>query len=125
MAIERMLFIADLKSVAEWLTIGIEFIAILILVLGILRSLWLFGLAEYLRLRKKEDEFQRLAAETRRLLGNYLLFGLELLIAADVIHTVISRTNEDLIFLAALVVIRTVISYFLSRELELLDKKKM
>ena len=125
MAIERMLFIADLKAVAEWLTIGIEFIAIVILVLGILRSLWLFGLAEYLRLRKKEDEFQRLAAETRRLLGNYLLFGLELLIAADVIHTVISRTNEDLIFLAALVVIRTVISYFLSRELELLDKKKM
>ena len=120
-----MLFIADLKSVAEWLTIGIEFIAILILVLGILRSLWLFGLAEYLRLRKKEDEFQLLAADTRRLLGNYLLFGLELLIAADVIHTVISRTNEDLIFLAALVVIRTVISYFLSRELELLDNKKM
>jgi len=123
MAIERM-SIADIKSAAEWLTIGIEFVAIAILVLGIIRSLWLFGLAEYLRLRKKEDEFHLLTAETRRLLGNYLLFGLELLIAADVIHTVISRTNEDLIFLAALVVIRTVISYFLSRELELLDKKK-
>lgn len=125
MAIEGMSYIADLKFAAEWLTIGIEFIAIVILVLGIARALWSFSLAEYLRLRKREDESQLLTANTRRLLGNYLLFGLELLIAADVIHTVISRTNEDLIFLAALVIIRTVISYFLSRELELLDKKKL
>lgn len=114
---------ADLKLVAEWVTNGIEFIAVAILLLGVIRALWLFGLAEYLRLKNKEREFRRLTAEFRRLLGNYLLFGLELMIAADIIHTAISRTQEDLIFLAVLVIIRTIISYFLSKELESLDKK--
>lgn len=39
------------------------------------------------------------------------------MIASDIIHTVISRELEDLIFVAALVAIRTAISFFLGKEL--------
>jgi uncharacterized membrane protein len=54
----------------------------------------------------------------RSVLGIYILFGLEFMIAADIIHTFIRPTKEDLIVLATIVAIRTVISYFMSREVE-------
>ena len=51
-------------------------------------------------------------------LGVKLVFALELLIISDLLQTVVSRTLDDLWFLAALVVIRTVIAYFLNREIQ-------
>jgi uncharacterized membrane protein len=51
-------------------------------------------------------------------LGVKLVFALELLIISDLLHTVVSHTLDDLWFLAALVIIRTVISYFLNREIQ-------
>lgn len=50
-------------------------------------------------------------------LGTYILLGLEFMIASDIIHTVITRELDDLIFVAALVAIRTAISFFLGKEL--------
>lgn len=51
-------------------------------------------------------------------MGTYILFGLEILIAADIIETIMNPTMEEIVFLAAVVVIRTVISYFLGKEME-------
>ncbi|MCX6690258.1 MAG: DUF1622 domain-containing protein [Methanoregula sp.] len=45
-----------------------------------------------------------------------MVFGLEFLIAADILATLLSPTEQDLINLAVVVVIRTVLGYFLSRE---------
>ena len=56
-------------------------------------------------------------------LGRRTLFALELMIASDLIHTVLGRTVEDLIFLGALVLIRTTISFFLGRELKELEEQ--
>lgn len=53
----------------------------------------------------------------RHQLGSYLLLGLEFLIAADVIATIISPTIKEIAVLASIVVIRTIISYFLDREM--------
>ena len=53
----------------------------------------------------------------RHHLGSYLLLGLELLIAADVIHTIIKPTLEDVTVLGAIVVIRTILNFFLNREI--------
>lgn len=55
-------------------------------------------------------------------LGTYILLGIEFMIASDIINTVISRTIDSLIFVAALVVIRTAISFFLGRELAELER---
>jgi uncharacterized membrane protein len=43
--------------------------------------------------------------------------GLEFLIAADIIRTIIRPTLEELAILGGIVVIRTVISYFLGKEI--------
>lgn len=53
----------------------------------------------------------------RHQLGSYLLLGLEVLIAADIISTIAHPTLEDMAVLGSIVVIRTVISYFLTREM--------
>lgn len=52
----------------------------------------------------------------RRELTDKIVFGLEFLIAADILTTVITPTQEELINLAVVVVIRTILGYFLSKE---------
>jgi len=63
------------------------------------------------------DRIKRLQV-ARCALGVKLVFALELLIISDLLHTVVSHSLDDLWFLAALVVIRTVISFFLNREIQ-------
>jgi uncharacterized membrane protein len=55
--------------------------------------------------------------QLRQVLGYYLLLGLEFLIAADIIDTLMKPSTQDLIILGAIVAIRTVISYSLNCEL--------
>lgn len=64
------------------------------------------------------DYFLKEANRVRAVLGTYILFGLEFMIAADIIHTIIKPTQEDLLVLGTIVAIRTVISYFLGREVD-------
>ena len=51
-------------------------------------------------------------------LVSYILLSLEILIVADIIETIVSPTLTDIALLAATVVIRTVISYFLNKEIK-------
>jgi len=56
-------------------------------------------------------------AVLRHRFGSYLLLGLEFLIAADIILTITHPTLEEIAILASIVVIRTIISYFLDKEM--------
>jgi uncharacterized membrane protein len=57
--------------------------------------------------------------ETIRIrLGGYLVLALEFFIAGDIIKTIITPTWESLGILGAIVVIRTVLSYFLTMDLK-------
>ena len=57
-------------------------------------------------------------SDIRLHLGRFLVLGLEFQLAADVLATAIAPTWEAVRLLAAIVVIRTVLNYFLSKELE-------
>lgn len=61
--------------------------------------------------------------ELRIKLGSYILLGLEVLIVSDIIETISNPSNEELILLAGIVIIRTVMGYFLEKELEPHEKK--
>jgi uncharacterized membrane protein len=50
-------------------------------------------------------------------LGIYLLLGLEFLVAADILETVFKPSLEQLGILGGIVIIRTVLNYFLDKEL--------
>lgn len=54
----------------------------------------------------------------RREFTSKIVFGLEFFIAADVLTTLIAPSQEELILLGVVVVIRTVLGYFLARETE-------
>lgn len=55
-----------------------------------------------------------------------ILIGLEFFVAADVLKTILEPTYQDLTMLGALVTIRTVVSYFLGKEVrELPEERKM
>jgi uncharacterized membrane protein len=54
--------------------------------------------------------------QIRRELTDKIVFGLEFLIAADILTTITTPTQQELINLGVVVVIRTILGYFLSKE---------
>jgi len=94
---------------------GIGVLGVLIIVFGVAGGMIRFLRTEWLFVRGKEvdDDRKRL----RQVLGYYLLLGLEFLIAADIIDTLMKPSVQDLIVLGAIVLIRTIISYSLNAEL--------
>ena len=77
-------------------------------------------LAREARLRERSYHDIRWAFTTR------ILIGLEFFVAADVLKTILEPTLQDLVILGSLVTIRTVVSYFLGKEVsELPEDRKM
>jgi uncharacterized membrane protein len=106
--------------VLDWAVAVIDILAILILLVGAIRFL-----AGFLRAETRRDGKSRVKGinHERVELGRYILAGLEVLIVSDIIHTALSLKMIDLVFLGLLVVIRSLISFFLDRELELVKRE--
>lgn len=89
-------------------------------VLGALVVIWgvLEAMIRFLRAKvgtRVADQIRENEA-IRQQLGAHLLLGLEIFIAADIISSVVSPSWEKVGILAAIVAIRTVLSFFLRRE---------
>jgi uncharacterized membrane protein len=109
-----------LVGILEWVSAIIELAAIALLVIGATR--FILGVAAAELNRRAAERVQRTNRE-RIELGRYILAGLELFIVADIIRTALSLALADLLFLGLLVVIRSIISYFLDSELRDLEKE--
>lgn len=103
----------------EYLATGLEVFAILVMLVGVVRYAIGFFAAETSATHDTRVERLHVA---RVDLGRYVLAGLELFIVADLIHIALSLKLSDLLFLSLLVVIRTIISYFLDREVRELKR---
>jgi len=68
------------------------------------------------KVRTPVSDHVRESEAIRQQLGAHLLLGLEIFIAADIISSVVSPSWDKVGILAAIVAIRTVLSYFLRRE---------
>jgi uncharacterized membrane protein len=79
-----------------------------------LRALWAAVLYVRSLLRIRE----RSTTEIRLSIGSYLALGLEFQIGSDILATAVAPTIEEVVLLAAIVVIRTVLNYFLNKEIE-------
>jgi len=104
------------------LHVGFEWVAQAVDIVGALIMIWGFVVAVYgfmrALLQKGEPERIRSLQRVRCSLGLKLVFALELMIISDLLHTIVSRSMEDLIMVGALVLIRTAISFFLNKEIE-------
>ncbi len=100
-----------LVTTVDYLRMMVEAIGAAIVGIGALSTAFLYALS-LLGLRKYSN------SDIRLHLGRYLTLGLEFQLGADILSTAVSPTFEEVQLLAAIVVIRTVLNYFLSKELE-------
>ena len=106
--------LAWLGAALEWVSATIDVLAILLLLIGALRFIVSVLRAE---LSREGADRVRRTNRGRIELGRYILAGLELLIVSDIIHSALSLAMADVVYLGLLVLIRSLISYFLDREL--------
>ena len=103
-----------MKEILHLTSTIIGTVGVVIIVWGIILITFRLFLLEIRRFKQKSIYPER---ETlRHQLGSYLLLGLEFLIAADIIRTIAHPTLNDMAVLGSIVLIRTVISYFLEKE---------
>ena len=99
----------------EYATLFIEALAVLTIVVAIVVALTSYLLRYARQPADKENLYHALKVS----LGKSLLLGLEILVAADIIHTVaLEATLESVLVLGLLVVIRTFLSWALLVEIE-------
>ena len=112
MPVQMMFLNGPLLYIREFIaTIGVVVIS-----LGAVRSVYqLFLLCVYHRF---DDNYIRLQ------FGNSVILGLEFMVAADILGSLVAPDYYNLGMLAIIVAIRTVLSYFLSLELEALTPKQ-
>ena len=103
-------------NILQNISFAIGIIAIAIIIWGVILGFFEVSKNEYFRFRFKDTKIITLH-HIRLTVGSYLLLGLEFLIAADIIRTIVEPTLEELAILGGIVIIRTIISYFLGKEL--------
>jgi uncharacterized membrane protein len=98
------------EGIASWVAKSVEAVGMLVMVVGMAVSI-----GRYLVRLKTPTAFQ----DVRRGVGHAILLGLELLVAADIIHTISTEiTIESVATLGGIVVIRTFLGFSLTMELE-------
>ncbi|WOF16753.1 DUF1622 domain-containing protein [Methanoplanus sp. FWC-SCC4] len=98
-----------LLEIARIFSYFFEFIGAALIVYGGLKATIKVILLE---LRRKDYIYNQIRIE----FTGKIVFGLEFLIAADLLATLMTPTLEELGILASVVVIRTILGYFLSKE---------
>ena len=98
-----------LKHYIHYISISVEILGILTIILGI-------AYAFFLALTKTEEDKYILV---RQKIGKAILLGLEILVAADIISTIVTEpTLNQVMTLGLIVLIRTFLSLSLQVELE-------
>ncbi|MGY3777858.1 DUF1622 domain-containing protein [Isobaculum melis] len=105
-----------MTNILQLLIDVLDYLSIAVIVWGVFLAVVAFIKSEISAANRKDAVHTN--NEIKNRLGSYILFGLEILIAADIIETILNPTFDDIIMLASIVVIRTAISFFLTKEIE-------
>ncbi len=103
-----------LHLLAERLSQTLQFITMLLLAFGTAAALW--NLTRGLFTGRPASA---VTLEVWQGLSRWLLLGLEFMLAADLIDTAVSPNWDDIGKLGAIAAIRTVLGFFLGRDIEL------
>ncbi|MEV7965036.1 DUF1622 domain-containing protein [Sphaerisporangium sp. NPDC088356] len=104
----------EFVSIVEAAGKAVDLVGVGVIVLGALLASGVFG-HELLHRRATHDAYRRY----RQTMGRAILLGLEFLVAGDIIRTVaISPTFQSVGVLAAIVLVRTFLSFSIEVELE-------
>lgn len=104
----------EFQELAEWATQAVEGGGIVLLIVGGLNAFVRFAL-ESLQPPSRADAY----SNVRRRLARVILLGLEILLIADIIRTiVVDQTVQSVVVLSAIVVIRILLSFSLEVEID-------
>ena len=102
-----------LRVLVGYLAAGAEIAAALVIGGAVLR-----GITTYLRQLFSRSKQHYDSTEAIRLkLGRVLALGLEFTVASDILRTAVAPTRQDILNLGAIVLLRTLLNYFLEREI--------
>lgn len=108
-----------LKLIVGYLAAGTEIAAAIVIGGAVGR-----GIVDYLKqsfLRSRHLD----ATEVIRLkLGRGLALGLEFTVASDILRTAVAPTRQDILNLGMIVLLRTLLNYFLEREIEQGERRR-
>lgn len=103
-----------LKVIVGYLAAGTEIAAAIVIGGAVVR-----GIGTYLRQLFSRSRQHFDATESIRLkLGRVLALGLEFTVASDILRTAVAPTRQDILNLGAIVLLRTLLNYFLEREIQ-------
>lgn len=109
-----------LKLFAAYLAAAAEIAAALVIGAAVIRCI-----AAYLGQVFRHSDPQLDSIEPIRLrLGRVLALGLEFTIASDILRTAVAPTRQDIMNLGAIVLLRTLLNYFLEREIRMGDERR-
>lgn len=105
-----------LTTIVHYIILLLNSFSVIILLFGVTKAMIDFFKNEF----KQEDRMTTAKKNNsvKIYLGSYILLSLEVLIASDIVETILNPSFQDILILAGIVVIRTAISYFLGKEIE-------
>lgn len=100
----------------EWLILILQGISVTVIIYGVLLTIFKFFKIEF----SKRNRILKVKAlnKAKNFLGSYILLGLEILVCSGIILSILKPTLYDILLLGSTVTLRTVISYFLKKELK-------
>jgi uncharacterized membrane protein len=100
--------------------VGAEIAAGLVIGVGVIT-----GVISYIRSFFVHGGPQVNFSETIRLrLGRILALGLEFTVASDILRTAVAPTRQDILNLGAIVLLRSLLNYFLEHEIQEAEQRK-
>ena len=102
------------QQAIEYTHLGISAVGGVVVIWGVAEAAWNFA---RLRLSRQLDMIEETDRRRERL-GAHLLLSLEIFIGADIINSVVTPSWESVGILGAIVIIRTILSHFLAKEVE-------
>ncbi len=118
--------VTESNPIAHWLDVALGYVA----AVGEIAAATVIGIAvvreliAYLRALRQSVTAQADTHETIRLrLGRALVLGLGFTVASDILATVVSPTRDELIDLGAIILIRSLLNYFLEHEMRQVEER--
>lgn len=99
----------NLEEFVEVVATIIGYVGIIFIVLGVVLAIIQYLISQF------DNKYT--TDHVRLTLGTYILIGLEFMVGQDIIETVLHTNMQQLYMLGLIVVIRTILDFFLSREM--------
>ena len=108
-----------LKLIVGYFASGAEIAAAFVIGVGIIRAIVAYIKSFFSHSARRFDTTQSIRLQ----LGRVLTLGLEFTVASDILRTAVAPTRQDILNLGAIVLLRTLLNYFLELEIRQVEER--